>query len=113
MNYGLESNSSCSRSICTNNHFPSSYRSFIDFYRFFFLNICFIFCLVLGSLGYYIEQRYHGTAYTPVPHEKPIVDERFERQDQQEMTATPYKMETIIPKTIFEKNNPEALKKSN
>lgn len=74
------------------------------------LNSAFLF-KVLGGIGYYIEQRIRGTPYTPVPHEKAIIDERSERQNQQEFTASPYRMETIVPKTIFERNNPEDLKK--
>jgi len=67
--------------------------------------------IVVGGLGYYIERRIRGVPYTPVPHEKTIIDERSERQNQQQLTASPYKMDTIVPKTIFEKNNPENLRK--
>ncbi|CAF0715299.1 unnamed protein product [Adineta steineri] len=67
--------------------------------------------IVLGSIGYYIEKRYHSKSYTPVPHEKGIIDERSERQDQQQPTASPYNMNNVIPTTIFNRNNPEDLKK--
>jgi len=79
-------------------------------FNFFIFNSVFFF-KVLGGLGYYIERRYRGVPYTPVPHEKAIIDERSERQNQQQITASPYKMDTIIPKTIFERNNPEDLRK--
>jgi len=46
-----------------------------------------------------------------VPHEKAIIDERSERLSQQQPTASPYRMDTIVPKTIFEKNNPDNLRK--
>ncbi|CAF0916041.1 unnamed protein product [Rotaria sordida] len=67
--------------------------------------------IILGSLGYVIERRIRGIPYTPVPHEKTIIDERVERQNQQQITASPYKMDTVVPKTIFERNNPDDLKK--
>ena len=67
--------------------------------------------VVIGGLGYYIERRYRGIPYTPVPHEKTIIDERSERQNQQQPTATPYKMDTVVPKTIFERNNPDNLRR--
>ncbi len=70
-----------------------------------------MFFKVLGGVGYYIERRYRGVPYTPVPHEKAIIDERSERQNQQQSIASPYRMDTIVPKTIFEKNNPENLRK--
>ncbi len=82
------------------------------FLLFLFL-VFFSFFKVLGSLGYYIERRYRGECYTPVPHEKTIIDERSERQNQQQITASPYKMDTVIPKTIFERNNPQDLRKFN
>lgn len=69
-------------------------------------------CLVLGGIGYHIERRYRGVPYTPVPHEKTIINERIERQEKEEPTASPYRMETVLPKTIFERNNPEALRKT-
>ena len=72
----------------------------------------FSFPLVLGGLGYYIEKRCRGVPFTPEPHEKPIIDERIERQDKEEPTASPYRMETVVPKTIFERNNPAALRKT-
>lgn len=69
--------------------------------------------LVIGGLGYYIEKRCRGgVPYTPVPHEKTIIDERAERQNQEEPTASLYRMETILPKTIFERNDPAALRKT-
>ena len=76
-------------------------------------SICgtFIF-IVLGGIGYYIERRYRGTPTTPVPHEKSIIDERSDRQGQQELIASPYKMDSVIPTTIFVRNDPNDLKKS-
>ena len=68
--------------------------------------------LVLGGIGYYIEKRCRGVPFTPEPHEKPITDERLERQDKEEPTASPYRMETVLPKTIFERNDPSALRKN-
>jgi hypothetical protein len=67
--------------------------------------------IVFGGLGYYIERRFRGVPYTPVPHEKAITDERLERQSHEQLTASPYRMDTIVPKTIFNRNNPEDLKK--
>ncbi|CAF2509999.1 unnamed protein product [Rotaria sp. Silwood2] len=67
--------------------------------------------IVLGSLGYLIERHCRGIPYTPVAHEKTIIDERVERQNQQQVTASPYRMDTVLPKTIFERNNPDDLKK--
>jgi hypothetical protein len=77
----------------------------------FFIFVSILFFKVLGGLGYYIERRYRGIPYTPVPHEKTIIDERSERQYQQQITASPYRMDTVVPKTIFERNNPEDLRK--
>jgi hypothetical protein len=76
---------------------------FIYFYQYFLV--------VVGGLGYYLERRYRGVPYTPVPHEKTIIDERSERQNQQQPTATPYNMDTVVPKTIFDRNNPVDLKR--
>lgn len=64
----------------------------------------------MGSFGYFIERHYRGVPHTPVPHEKAIIDERLERQNNQQPTASPYRMDTVVPKTIFERNNPEDLK---
>lgn len=67
---------------------------------------------VLGGLGYYLERRLRGVPHTPVPHEKAIIDERLDRYTQQQQPiASPYRMDTILPATIFERNNPEDLKK--
>jgi hypothetical protein len=83
----------------------------ILFNSFILINMLFV-LTVVGGLGYYIERRYRGVSYTPVPHEKTIIDERSERQDQEQPpTASPYRMDTVVPKTIFERNNPENLKK--
>ena len=66
---------------------------------------------VLGGVGYYVERRLRGVPYTPVPHEKTIIDERSERQDHEQVTASPYRMDTVVPKTIFDRNNPDDLRK--
>lgn len=66
---------------------------------------------VLGGVGYYIERRLRGVPHTPVPHERAIIDERLDRYTQQQPIASPYRMETILPTTIFERNNPEDLRK--
>ncbi|CAF0961005.1 unnamed protein product [Adineta ricciae] len=73
--------------------------------------ITFPVAVVLGGIGYYIERRYRGTPTTPVPHEKSIIDERSDRQRQQELIASPYKMDSVIPTTIFVRNDPNDLKK--
>lgn len=67
--------------------------------------------VVVGGLGYYIERRIRGTPTTPVPHERSIIDERSDRQDQQELTASPYHMDSVVPKHIFDRNKPEDLKR--
>lgn len=72
---------------------------------------CILFYVVIGGVGYYIERRLRGVPHTPVPHEKAIIEERSDRYVQQQPIASPYRMDTILPKTIFERNNPEELRK--
>lgn len=67
--------------------------------------------VVCGGLGYIIERRYRGIPHTPVAHEKTIIDERSERQEKDQTYVSTYQMDTVIPKTIFERNTPENLKK--
>jgi hypothetical protein len=82
----------------------------ILFNSFILINMLFV-LTVVGGLGYYIERRYRGVSYTPVPHEKTIINERSERQNQEQITVSLYNMDTIVPKTIFERNNPDDLRK--
>ena len=67
---------------------------------------------MLGGLGYYLERRWRGIPHTPVPHEKAIIDERSERQNHEQPTASPYRMDSVVPKTIFGRNNPADLRKA-